>query len=297
MNEPIMNRFSISMIATVFVVLVSALAFADAPPTTAPAAAVRGVPRVEIFPFTAISAQPSQTAWIGRGVQESLQSEVAHTGATLLIPVHAPGANDDAITAARQNNADLAVIGTYQMVGDDVRVNGHVVNVSSNDTVGSFSATGPEKSLFSIEDALGDQLRRLLPAAPMSQQASAAQPPAAPQPPVIYQETPAQVFAPPAQTVNNFYDTTPDTGYYYPDDVYNGFDYGYGYPFAFYGGLGFYGGGYYGGRSYHGGYSRGGYVGHGGGFVGHAGGFGGHVGGGFAGHVGFGGGHGGGGHR
>jgi len=301
-KESIMNRFNVAVVATIFLALTSVSAFADPlatqPAVAVPAPAVRqAAPRVEIFAFSAVSPQPGQTDWIGRGIQESLQSEVAHTGATLMIPVHAPAAADDAITVARQNKADLAVIGTYQVVGDDVRVNGHLLDVASNNTVGSFSATGPQKSLFNIEDALGEQLRRLLPASPMPQQAAAAQP-QAPQPTVTYQQDPAEAYAPPAPTVNNYYDATPDYGAYYPDTYYG---YGYGYPaFGFYGGLGYYGGGFY-----HGGFNRGGFVGHGGGVVGHGGGFVGHAGGGFGGghggfgggRGGFGGGHGGGGHR
>ncbi len=286
-----MNRLIFSMFAAFVVAVASVSAFGVGPPTTAPAVVAKGAPRVEIFPFTAVSSQPAQTDWIGRGIQESLQSEVAHTGATLLIPVHSPAAGDDAITVARQNQADLAVIGTYQVVGDDVRVNGHLVDAASNSTVGSFSATGPQKSLFSLEDALGEQLRRLLPASPaLASQAAAEQPQqATPQPSIVYQE-PSEVYAPPP-TVNNYYDTTPDSGYYYyPGDY--GYGYGYAYPFGFYGGVGIYGGGYYRGGYVGRGYvGRPGIVGHaGGGFVGH-GGFGG-------GHAGFGGGgHGGGGHR
>jgi TolB-like protein len=301
-----MNPFKMTMFAMGLAGLASVSAFADGPPVpapvTPPAAVARVAPRVEIFAFSSVASQPGQTDWIGRGLQESLQSEVAHTGATLMIPVHAPAATDDAITVARQNKADLAVIGTYQVVGDDVRVNGHLVDVASNNTVGSFAATGPQKSLFAIEDAVGEQLRRSLPAAPMAQQAAAAQQQAAQQqvaqqqaaqqPTVIYQQDPSQAYAPPP-AVNNYYDATPDYGYYYPDTYYDG----YGYPFGFYGGLGFYGGGF--GRGFdRGGFGRGGFIGHGGGFVGHGGGFAGHGGGIGGGHGGFGGGgHGGGGHR
>jgi TolB-like protein len=280
-----MNRFVVSIFAVLVLAVASVSAFGAGQPTTAPAVVAKGSPRVEIFAFTPISLQPGQTDWIGRGIQESLQSEVAHTGATLMIPVHAPTATDDAITVARQNQADLAVIGTYQVVGDDVRVNGHLVDAASNSTVGSFSATGPQKSLFSLEDALGEQLRRLLPAAPLASPMPAQQPDAAPQPTVSYQQ-PAQLYSPPP-SVNYYYDSAPDSGYYYPGN----YGYAYSYPFGFYGGIGIYGGGYY-----RGGYGGRGFVGHPA-FAGHGGGFAGH--GGFGGgHAGFGGGgHGGGGHR
>lgn len=255
----------------------------QAPPTTAPAVvAMRPSPRVEIFSFTSIS-QPAQNDWMGRGIQESLQSDVARTGATLLIPIHPPAPNADAVTVARENKADLAVVGTYQISGDDLRVNGHLIDTATNTTVGGFAATGPQKNLFGIEDALGEQLRRLLPPPPTA--AAEAQAPQQPQPAptTIYEQ---QVTPPPS--VNYSYDTTPYVPYYYPD-VYD-YDW-YGYPYGFYGGIGIYGGGFY-GRGFNHGFSHGGFGGRPGGGGFHGGGFGG--GHGFGG--GFGGGHGGG-HR
>ena len=83
-------------------VLPAGLSMAQQAPTTAPAVvAMRPNPRVEIFSFASIS-QPAQNDWIGRGIQESLQSDVARTGATLLIPIHPAAANDDAVTVARE---------------------------------------------------------------------------------------------------------------------------------------------------------------------------------------------------
>jgi TolB-like protein len=224
------------------------MALGQTPPATAPAAVVaRANPRVEVFPFVSVS-QPGQADWIGRGIQESLQSEVSRTGATLLIPGKAPAPTDDVIEIARQNKADLAVVGTYQIVGDNVRVTGHVIDAASNATVGGFAATGPQKNLFGIEDALGEQLRRLLPLTAQAQQMAqaqqipqaqqmgqAAEQPVAPQPQpapvVVYQEVP-QTYSPPP-TVNYYYDTVPYTpSYYYPY-------YGYidPFPFGFYGGI------------------------------------------------------------
>jgi hypothetical protein len=193
---------------------------------------------VEVFSFLPISAAP-QTAWIGRAIQESLQSSIGGTGATLIIPAHPLAAGEDQLAFARQNKADLAVVGSYQVVGDDVRVNGYLMNTATGETAGSFAATGPQKNLFALEDALGEQLRRLLPASANAQQIAR-----------IFDQSQAAQPTPPAATpdnnqppvVNNYYDTLPlpydeyDPGYAY---VYP-YDY---YPFGFYGGV--YGGGYF----------------------------------------------------
>jgi TolB-like protein len=213
-------------------------------PTTQPApqvALLSKTPRVEVFAFTPVNDQ-GKDDWIGRGIQESLQNDVSRTGATLILPDAANGGNEP-ITTARKNQADLAVIGTYQSAGDDIRVTGHLVDVANDKTVGSFSATGPAKNLFAIEDALGEQLRGLLPTSAVVQQINpvmiAPEPPA---PTVVYQPAPQVNYPPP--TVNNYYDTSPAYGYAYPDYTYPGYiD---AYPFGFYGGIGIYSGGYYG---------------------------------------------------
>jgi TolB-like protein len=225
-------------------------------PATMPSA--RSIPRVEVFAFSAVSgAAPGD--WNGRGIQEQLQSDVSRTGATLVLPPQAAVANADPIASARQNHADLAVTGSYQVVGDQIRANGHLIDVATNNAVGGFTATGSKQDLFKVEDALGEQLRALLPAPltsaeisrafeqPQSQVATAAAP--------EFYEAPSPTYVQPP-TVNNYYDSSPDSGYYYPD-----YDSGYDYPYAlgFYGGVGF-------GYGYRG-YDRGGYYNHG--FDGH----------------------------
>ncbi len=207
------------------------------PATTAPT--VRSAPRVEVFPFTAISGT-APGDWTGRGIQEELQSDVSRTGATLVLAAQGAAVGDDPLATARQNHADLAVTGSYQVVGDQIRANGHLIELATNNTVGGFSATGSERDLFKVEDALGEQLRALLPRPISAEEIQRAF--EQPQQPVISQEyqTVTPVYSPPP-TVNYYYDAAPVQGYYYPD-------YGYDYPY----GVGVYGGfgfsyGYYGG--------------------------------------------------
>jgi len=260
-------------------ILSSGVMAADAVPTTAPAiavaaAGVRATPRVEIFAFTPVN-KTDASDWIGRGIQENLQSDVSRTGATLVLPAHAPPASEEPLTTARQDHADLAVIGTYQVVGDQIRVNAHLMDLASNTAVGGFAATGSQHDLFKVEDALGEQLRSLLPRPVVADQTA----PATPAPAVA----PATYYTPPP--VANYYESVPD---YYPDYGYSYPYYSYGYPFGFYGGIGIYSGGYY-NRGYYGGVrgNPGFHGGVGGGVRGGGGGF----------HGGVGGGHGGGGRR
>jgi TolB-like protein len=226
--------------------LATSFASATAEPTTASSAAPLGVktdPRVEVFAFSPLSNAAGQD-WTGRGIQENLQSDISRTGATLVLPPHAPAPNDDPIAVARQNGADLAVVGTYQVVGNQIRANGNLISVADNKSIGGFSATGNQQDLFKIEDALGEQLRSLLPGQMTAEQIRQEfeQPQAAPiytQP--LYTQSPSYNYAydytaQPA-VVNNYYDTAPATPYYtYPD--YTGF-YDYPYGLSFYSGFGY----------------------------------------------------------
>jgi TolB-like protein len=207
------------------------------PPGGPVAPAPRSAPRVEVFPFTAVAGQPAVGQdWTGRGIQENLQSDVSHTGATLLMAPHILGANDDPIAIAKQNHADLVVTGTYQIVGDQIRANGQLIDVATNTPVGGFSATGSQHDLFKVEDALGEQLRGLLPRPiPLAQlQQQFEQPQNAPT--VVYQPQTDYTSTAVPTVSNTYYDSSPVPTYYYPD-------YSYGYPYDY----GYYGGDYYGG--------------------------------------------------
>jgi TolB-like protein len=279
-------------------------------------------PRVEVFAFTAVGDVGTST-WVGRGIQESLQSQVSSSGAALYMASNSATQQGDSVAAAKAAGCNLAVVGTFQVAGGQIRATGHVINVATNATVGGFSATGKQEDLFKVEDALGSELSRLLPppvtvraayppaqAVPVNTTNSTLQPAVATDQQL---QAPTETYLPastaaPVTTYVPAATYVPDsTTYYYPQSfapAYYGYDdpylyggIGIGFVGGFYGGYGYYGHGYgYGGyRGGYGGY-RGGYVGggagyHGGGGYSHVGGFGGgHVGG-------FGGGHGGGGHR
>jgi TolB-like protein len=214
-------------------------------------------PLVQVFQFTSVNNQSPQD-WIGQGIQANLQTDVSQTGAILVMAPKPPAAGSDPVAAARQDGANLAVVGSYQIVADQVRVNAHLVDTASSNTVGSFSATGPQQDLFKIEDALGEQLRRLLPLpaapAPVATAQGAQQAP-------NYQPAVQQVasagpsvvaYNPPPDGTPNYYTTTPvvTTPYYYPDSFYSTY-YGSDYYYPDYG---YYGGIYIGGPFYYGGW-------------------------------------------
>ena len=245
---------------------------AAAEPAQPPPVAMPGA-KVQVFAFTPVGTATG-VEWVGRGIQASLQSDVSHGGATLVMSVS--GDDPDPVAAAKANGATLAVTGTYQVENGQVRADGHVVDTATGQPVGGFSGRAAVGSVFQLEDALGEQLRRLLPAEavappPLSPDARAAgagradatpvnQPQTDPAtvyvsqtPAYVQQSTPVYAEQP---AVNNYYTTSyggyPSYGYPYGYGVYDPF------VFGIYGGIGYYGGyGYRGGYYNRGYYNRG----------------------------------------
>ncbi len=175
-----------------------------APPVLPPAAppavpAGHAGPKVEVFPFTAVQAGGSG-GWYGRGIAESLQTDVAKTAAVLTTAATPPADGADPVATAKAGGADLAVVGSFQVNGDQIRIDGRLVDVTTGGTVGTVSTTGAVRDLFKLEDGLGEQVQRLLPAAAPTAAANAmptAVPPPSP-PPV--QAVAGQTVVPPPQS-------------------------------------------------------------------------------------------------
>jgi TolB-like protein len=274
---------TLAAIATAAALTVSGVAFGQYPPApaapsayppsaqaTQPAAAQpvgqavpqSAPPRVQVFPFEPVGSVDG-SEWIGKGMQASLQSDVSHTGAMLLMAPGAPAPGFDPVAIARSNGATLAVTGTYQVENGSVRADGHLIDTATGRQVGGFSGKAPINSVFALEDAVGEQLRRLLPA----DRPVAASPPPQQAPGAVNADgTPVVTYAPPQATV-----VEPSTTVTYapaytevaPAATYDYGDAAYGYPYGGYYGVydpfvfGFYGGvGYYGGYGYRGGYGR-----------------------------------------
>jgi TolB-like protein len=232
-----------------------------------------------VLPFSSPSG--GADGWVGKAVQQDLLTDLTQgTTMRALAPAGvAPAADsDEALHAARDKGASFVVYGQAQKTDKEVRLGGQVLDVSTGKSIGALKATGPSDDLFHLEDALAGQVFMALPrdlltaaarqgvqtamanrqAAQAGQQApgNGAAWPNGPysQPGVdsnsIYGNPPAETaqpqVAPPeydgGTTYNyNYYDTTPDTGYYAAPYSYGYPDYGYGdwglWP---YGGLGFY---------------------------------------------------------
>ena len=71
-------------------------------------------------------------------------------------------ANDAPAAAklARDQHAPLAIIGSYQLVGEELRVTGQMIESINGEHIAAIKATGSLRDLFGIEDIIGSQVRR-----------------------------------------------------------------------------------------------------------------------------------------
>ncbi len=193
------------------------VAMADAPPTTVPsvvasAQVAPAAPSVLVLPFQQ-TGDTSSFGWIAPAVQEDLLGQIARLGALQPLSANQPVAGADtaaALQIARSNNANVVIFGGYQIVGDQLRIDGQALDVASGRIIGTLQANGAVTDLFKMEDALAAQVSQLLPAPPSQM------------PQVTYGTPDNSSMAPSVAAV-------PDNNYYAPPSGYNPYDYGYNY--------------------------------------------------------------------
>lgn len=100
---------------------------------------------------------------MGRSVEQSVLADltVSAPGRVMDVETSAPDAAA-ALDAAQKNGARYVVFGSYATIGNDVRVTGQILDVTSGKSVSAIKATGPSNQLFPLEDELAAQIRNRL---------------------------------------------------------------------------------------------------------------------------------------
>jgi TolB-like protein len=173
-EEKVMKRLILS--AAAVVALAVGWSLADtAPPTTQPDPQIVAAPAqppqapeatyssVLVLPFTPIA---SGSEWMGKGIQEDLATElVRQSRLAVVTPADAPAAADADAAAklGRDRGASLVAFGSFQILDDDVRINGQVIESGTGKAVAGLKVTGPRRDLFHMEDSLASQAVAALP--------------------------------------------------------------------------------------------------------------------------------------
>jgi TolB-like protein len=137
-------------------------------------------PRVLVIPFDELADAPKRE-WVGKAMQQSLIAELTRTGQVSVVtpPANAPAVKDpkDIAKLARDLGAALVIAGSYQIVDQDLRVTGQMLESINGEPVAAIKATGSLRDLFGIEDQIGNQVRRDIQAILNPQPASPGQKP------------------------------------------------------------------------------------------------------------------------
>ena len=156
-----MHRFSHRHVASVFVLAVTLMAaLASAQPASAPADAAV----IAVVPFRNVSGQ-SVDAWIGGGIAETMSVDLRKRGFRVIeqpavnraieargAPPTDGGMHTILLEACRQLGADLLISGSYQRLGDAVRVTVRLVGVRSGEVLDHGQVDGVAPELFELQD-------------------------------------------------------------------------------------------------------------------------------------------------
>jgi TolB-like protein len=120
--------------------------------------------KVLVIPFSQIG--DNGHAWVGAAIHENLVTQASADSAVQVIAMNQPMQNNsqqDAVNTAKGVGAGFVVFGSFQFSGDELRVNGRVMETTYGQTVATLTATGPIIDLFKIEDTLSGQMSGGLP--------------------------------------------------------------------------------------------------------------------------------------
>ena len=114
----------------------------------APAPGRSGDP-IAVFPFANLSPDPDD-AWLGDGIAETLVAELEARGLTVI--------GGDLEGLHRRLGARWAVTGSYQQIGQQLRINARIVDVPSAVVVHAVRTDGDRHEIFALQDRIADEL-------------------------------------------------------------------------------------------------------------------------------------------
>jgi len=119
--------------------------------------------RIAVIPFANITGNTADN-WIGIGIAETLTAELERATSQTVIRINDArlqnNSDQEALaTAGRELNARWIVGGTYQRIGDQLRLTGRLIESISGDVVRSTSINGQLEELFALQDQLAADLQ------------------------------------------------------------------------------------------------------------------------------------------
>ena len=116
---------------------------------------------VAVLPFVNTSGAP-EDRWIGRGIAETLASDLQSIAGVMVADRGTPGRGVDegaALQAVRELGAAWLIDGSYQRVGDDLVVIARLLDVATGVVVHTVEVDGSLEALFGLQDRVVAELR------------------------------------------------------------------------------------------------------------------------------------------
>ncbi len=130
--------------------------------------------RVLLLPFEL--AGPASANWLPDALRQNMLHEMARSSRLVLLSPKDVAVAGDAVAAraaGRTHSAHLVIFGACQVVENEVRLIGHVLDVSSGKMVGVIRLTGSMRDVFGLEDQFAERCKRLSLEAAQAQQPKA----------------------------------------------------------------------------------------------------------------------------
>lgn len=116
-------------------------------PTTRPAKV-----RIGVMPFAAIGPAGGHE-WMGKAIQQSLIADLSRMDGVRAMEMS---------SRQQASEVDWVVEGEFQILGPDLRITGQVIEPAGGDVIGGIKISGGVRDLFSLEDAAGMQIKRMI---------------------------------------------------------------------------------------------------------------------------------------
>jgi len=137
---------------------------ACAQPTTAPVAATQPSEPASILVVALNPPANGQYPWVGEAIARDLGTDLRGASRarvySFLSPVRDP---EEARRAAKDRGFSVAVFGSTQILGNQLRATGQVIDARSGATLGTLNAVASANNLFPLEDQLAGQVVAALP--------------------------------------------------------------------------------------------------------------------------------------
>ncbi len=128
----------------------------------------RGANPIAVLPFTNLSPDPDD-AWLGDGIADTLAAELTARGLRVVGPEVHPlailggaGSGEDPVRELgrlhRRLGARRAVTGSYQRLGQRLRINARIVDLPSAVVVHAVRADGERHEIFALQDRIAGEL-------------------------------------------------------------------------------------------------------------------------------------------